>query len=156
MNNSADHSSLWTPCPAGLLVGRARHARRVALAMLAMKTAAMFLVVAGGTLGTWWGYVQYGVREYQFNGLTCADVRKLLPELQAGQLNPRLEGMLRKHVARCSNCQPLGKELPAIKVAWTDHLMYRSPRSRNTSLPRACGCCPSSHGNQHVSKMAAN
>ena len=145
MNDAADKSNLWTNCPSGLLVGRAQSARRMALGMLAVKTTAIFLVVAGTTFGSWWGFVQYSVREYQFSGLTCADVRELMPKLKAGRLSTRLEEMLRKHVARCPTCHPLGEQLPAKNFVAIGTLKQPPGRFGESGQ---CGCCQDSSEGQ--------
>ena len=149
MTDSNENLSAWTECSPGMLTRLARQSQRnaqhKALGGLAMKSAMSFLILAGTMFGAWWGYVQYNVREYQLDGLTCADVRKLLPELTAGRLNARLEAMLRKHVARCPMCQPLGGELPREVATPVAPLQAADSWTAIAMVPSRCQCCaPSS------------
>jgi len=124
MTDDRDSPAGWQPCPAGLLDSLARKSRRARLGALAGKTVALSTTLALVVVAGFWGYARYTGREYQLNGVTCSDVRALLPRLIAGRLDARLEGMVRRHVGSCPQCQPLAPQLPPVA---TVHAAPNSP-----------------------------
>ncbi len=107
---SKDHTT-WNACPPGTLVGISRRARRRRLLKLAIRTTVAVTAVAMLSFTAWFGHLYWGQREYQYYGMTCADVRELLPAYQSGRLDARRSDVLVRHVIRCSNCAELRPQL---------------------------------------------
>jgi hypothetical protein len=106
-----ENADAWSDCPPGTLTRAARRGRDGQLLRLALKTGAIALVVIGISFGSWMGNVWWQQRGFQLNGLTCADVRELLPAYRKGTLDERRREMLRGHVARCSICAEFRAEV---------------------------------------------
>lgn len=106
----------WESCPPGLLskYPQRMHRRRM-LTLAATTVASAGCVAAAGFLG-FQAYLQRLDKEYQFNGLTCADVRELMPEYRERTLDPVRSDHLEEHVRRCPQCARFRTELrePAV------------------------------------------
>jgi hypothetical protein len=106
-----DNANTWSECPPGTLTQIAGRAQQRQLVGLAVKTAAIGLLLFGVTFGGWLGNAWWQQRGFRFNGLTCGEVRELLPAYRAGKLDERRSAMLRGHVARCTNCAEFRPEV---------------------------------------------
>ncbi len=115
MTDLRPSDAAWEACPPGLLSGYPQKIHRRRMFTIAATTAGSFAgVAATGWLG-WTAYMHRLETEYQFHGLTCADVRELLPAYRSHQLDARRSELLEKHVQRCPQCQRFRAELhPAV------------------------------------------
>lgn len=102
-----DNQITWSDCPPGALVSLSRRARQRHLLQLATRTTAAVTAVALLSFTAWYGQLHWGQQQYQYYGLTCADVRELLPAYHSGRLDSRRLGVLVLHVKRCSTCAEL-------------------------------------------------
>jgi hypothetical protein len=101
----------WGDCPPGALTGYAGRMHRRQLLKLAAKTAGATGCAAIIGFGGWTAYLRRLETEYQFYGLTCADVRDLMPDYRAGKLDATRSGVLERHVRRCPQCARFREEL---------------------------------------------
>jgi len=83
------------------------------LLRLAATTAGSFGGVSLLGLAGWQMYLRRLATEYQFFGLTCADVRDLMPDYRLGRLDAKRSGILVQHVRRCPQCAQFRDELRA-------------------------------------------
>ncbi len=110
----------WTTCPPGSVGGivrRARSRRRNAL----LREAAMMVVLAA-SIGFAAGYfARPGTKppasagSYQFAGISCDEVRPLLPALMANRLDPAKAAQVRQHIMECPECGRLMKEMQSMR-----------------------------------------
>ncbi len=116
MTDSRPQDADWENCPPGLLsqYPQRMHRRRM-LTIAATTVASAGCVAAAGFLG-FQAYLQRLDKEYQFNGLTCADVRELMPAYRDRTLDPVRTDHLEKHVRRCPQCARFREELHGTAV----------------------------------------
>jgi hypothetical protein len=107
-DNSPDD---WDACRPGLLSGYAQRLHRRQLLRLAVMTGGTCAGVSALGFLIWEQYLRRLETEYQFFGLTCADVRELLPEYRSGRLDAQRSQILEKHVRRCPQCAHFRTEL---------------------------------------------
>jgi hypothetical protein len=101
----------WQTEATGLLTGYARRMKRRRLLLVAAAAAGTTGVAALGSFIGWNAYLQRLGTEYQHFGLTCSDVREMLPDYRAQLLDARRSELLEMHVRRCSNCKRFLGEL---------------------------------------------
>jgi hypothetical protein len=104
MSTQSNPTPGWEGDASGLLTGYSQRLQRRRLLIVTATTAG----TAGATaiLGAigWNAYLQRLGTEYQHFGLTCSDVRELLPDYKANRLDAQRAALLEQHVRRCSNC----------------------------------------------------
>lgn len=104
-DETKSNASHWEAEATGLLTGYSRRLQRRRLLIVAAVTTGTAGVAAlAGAIG-WNAYLQQLGTEYQHFGLTCSDVRELLPDYKANQLDTKRSELLEMHVRRCSNCK---------------------------------------------------
>ncbi len=94
----------WNDCPPGALAGLSHRAQRRRLLRLAAQTVSAVAVLAIVGFGGFFWRLRRQMQEYQFFGMTCSDVRELLPDYLAGKLDEKRAEVLERHVSRCPNC----------------------------------------------------
>jgi|SoiMetStandDraft_2_1073263.scaffolds.fasta_scaffold560479_1 Putative zinc-finger len=102
----------WGRCPPGevsRLGRRLRGRRRRRLFLRAAVTTAAGVFVTGGVLGLWRAFSRPG--EYDYGGITCAEVVRLLDDYAAKKLPPADQDRVREHLARCPKCRPLSDRI---------------------------------------------
>lgn len=106
----------WEACPEGLLSQYPQRMQRRRMLFVAASTAGTTACVAAAGFFGWNLYLQRLETEYQFNGLTCADVRDLMPMYRAQKLDAIRTDHLEKHVRRCPQCARFREELRGAAV----------------------------------------
>ena len=120
MNKISPESEQWQPCPPGELgrmtsrLSRRRHRQILALVTAA---AAVLLVAAGGLS---WQFrekprspvVSKPGEGFNYGGITCAGLHRVLPQLKAGTLDAATLARVREHLEKCDHCQGLARFLP--------------------------------------------
>ncbi|HEY4262105.1 MAG TPA: zf-HC2 domain-containing protein [Schlesneria sp.] len=101
----------WDDCRPGELTKFTQRIHRRQMLLLAGKTIASAGGVALLGAGGWWAYLRQLETNYQYYGMTCSDVRELLPAYRAGRLDSARSEILAKHVRRCSQCAEFRGEL---------------------------------------------
>jgi len=103
---------------------------------VATRTTAATLLLFCAVFSGWYVYLQTAQPEYQYYGLTCSDVRELLPRLEAGKLDERRAELLIAHVRRCPTCADLRDRLPASqKTETTRVITLATPQLVRTGPP---------------------
>jgi hypothetical protein len=103
----------WAPCPkgtlsalSGKLKGRSRRRR-----FLKAAGVLSLAVVGGGAaagLGLFfWKKPNDGMQDFNFGGISCAEVRQQAQAFAMGQVQEPLLGRIRAHVALCPRCGAL-------------------------------------------------
>lgn len=110
----------WIACPPGSVSGivrRARSRRRNAL----LREAAMMVVLAA-SIGFAAGYfARPGAKSpalpgpFQFAGISCDEVRSLLPALMENRLDAAKAMRVRQHIMECPECSRLMKEMRSMQ-----------------------------------------
>ena len=113
MSTNQEDLTEWNNCEPGLLQGHAGRMHRRQLLQLAVKAGGASVCVAAVGLGSWWVWLQRAESDYQLAGLTCSDVRELMPAYRVRRLDLRRSQLLERHVRKCSNCAALRSELRA-------------------------------------------
>ena len=113
-SESLDHR--WTACPPGSVRGivrRVRTRRRNAR----LREATM-MVVCATVIGFAAGYLALpdakppaSMGPFHFAGISCDDVRSLLPALMANRLDADTATKVRQHIMECPECGRLMKEM---------------------------------------------
>ncbi|MGD9721441.1 MAG: zf-HC2 domain-containing protein [Pirellulales bacterium] len=112
----------WIACPPGSVGGiirRARSRRRKAL----LREAAMMVVLAA-SIGFAAGYfAKPGAKPpaprgpFQFAGISCGEVRSLLPALMENRLDAAKAMQVRQHIMECPECGRLMKQMQSVSQA---------------------------------------
>jgi hypothetical protein len=101
----------WNGCAPGVLTGFSKRVHRRQLLILAAKTVGATGCVVAAGLGGWMEYLRRQEISYQYKGMTCSDVRELLPSYLNGRLDAKRSEVLEKHVLKCSTCANLRSKL---------------------------------------------
>lgn len=117
MSITSDENSLWEPCPPGELQrlgNRLGRQRRVRIAKRAASVVALLLIAVSGV------YLSIGQRpekkvpapgEFNFGGITCAEIHDILPQLKDGTLEEPVLTRVRNHIDECPHCKSLSRFL---------------------------------------------
>lgn len=111
MTNEAKPTSKWEGDATGLLTGYTHRLQRRRLLLFAATTTGTTVAASAIGLLGWNAYLQELGTEYQHFGLTCSDVRELLPDYKANRLDAKRSDLLEKHVRKCSNCNQFLNQL---------------------------------------------
>lgn len=114
-DNTKPTTNHWEGEAKGLLTGYSRRLQRRRLLIAAAAAGTTGAAALGGVFA-WSAYLNQLANEYQHFGLTCSDVRELLPDYKANRLDARRSDLLEKHVRKCSNCKELLGELRSPQV----------------------------------------
>jgi len=120
MNTTSNESDLWQPCPPGeldRLAGRLRRRRYGRIVARATAVVAVLLAAVGGL--SW----QFGEKPqpavvsrpgegFDYGGITCAGVHRVLPQLKAGTIDAATLSRVREHLEKCDHCKSLSRYLP--------------------------------------------
>jgi hypothetical protein len=106
-----DRPEGWQPCAPGTLTGYSRRIHRRQLLILSAQTAGAVSCIAAIGLGGWMEYLRRMEVGHQYYGMTCSDVRELLPAYLDGRLDTTRSEVLEKHVRKCSTCAGLRAQL---------------------------------------------
>lgn len=106
-----DRPDEWQQCAPGILTGYSRRIHRRQMLILAAKTVGTAGCVAAIGLGGWMEYLRRMEFDYQYYGMTCSDVRELLPAYRDGSLDAKRSEVLEKHVRKCSTCAEFRAQL---------------------------------------------
>lgn len=109
--SQVDRSEEWEQCAPGTLTGYSRRIHRRQMLALAAKTAGVVGGIAAIGLGGWMEYLRRMQVDYQYYGMTCSDIRELLPAYRDGRLDAARSDVLEKHVRKCSTCAELRAQL---------------------------------------------
>lgn len=138
MNTDKNLQDDWTPCPAGTLTGLKRRLHRTRRAERAWRLAAqasVLLVVVAAV----WVFTQTGggrgTAEYDFGGITCTEVHRLLPKYMQGEVEPTIAEKIKLHLAECPRCQELVRQMGP-------QLMPQTSASRPAGACPHCGMSP--------------
>lgn len=146
MNSTSNESDLWQPCPPGelgRLTGRLRRRRYGWIAARATAVVAVLLVAVGGL--TW----QFGEKPqpavvsrpgegFDYGGITCTGVHRVLPQLKAGTIDAATLSRVREHLEKCDHCRGLSRYLPdaaSQAVEWPFKLARRPGDPSNHLRP---------------------
>lgn len=111
MTDQHHQASDWNHCETGLLSGYAKRMQRRQLLLLAARTGGGAACMAAAGFGGWFLYMQQLELSRQLAGVTCADVRELMPVYRLKKLDKQRSKLLEEHVRRCWNCAKFHSEL---------------------------------------------
>ena len=109
--NEPAATTKWESCTPGVLTGYSRKIHRRRFLLTAAKTVGVTGCVAAIGFGGWLEYLRRLEGDYQLAGMTCSEVRELLPAYAAGRLVAARSEVLEKHVRKCENCAKLRPQL---------------------------------------------
>lgn len=120
MNTTSHESDQWQPCPPGELgrmSGRLRRRRQMQIATRLTASTAVLLLVAGGLSWQFREQSQAPVvsqpgEGFNYGGITCAGLHRVLPQLKAGTLDAATLARVREHLEKCDHCTSLSRFLP--------------------------------------------
>lgn len=105
--------SNWQPCAPGTLsqyAGRERtRQRNRILAQASGAMAVLFLCAAT----SYWAWQSSQRAEPRLGGLLCAEVQEHMGGYVMNQLDPKLMGQMREHLAACAMCQKMLQQMQA-------------------------------------------
>ena len=120
MNTTSQESEQWQSCPPGELgrmTGRLRRRRQMQILTRATAAVAVLLVAIGGVSWQFRDRTQPPVESkpgegFNYGGITCAGLHRVLPQLKAGTLDAATLARVREHLEKCDHCQGLARYLP--------------------------------------------
>ena len=97
----------WLDCPDGVLASmvaeRQRTAQRRSTRRILASTAIVAVGIAVVGISVSRGPFR---RDYRFGGITCTQVRRLMPAYEEGQLDPDVRQQIATHLTECPECGP--------------------------------------------------
>ncbi len=112
----------WKPCPPGTLVDLSQRMRGQRQRRHAVRLGGLMALVIAVAIGVAVPIAQRP-RQYEFGGITCREVQRILPAYVAGTLPAELAQRVQQHLLECPNCAP--HQPPVASVA---ALGLRGPR----------------------------
>ena len=132
MNTNSNNTD-WSPCPSGTLQGLAsnlkRQHRNARLRQMGEAAAIVLVIVAGSA------YLfnsMYGIGPNNYGGISCAEVKSVLPKYIAGNIDVQIAMKVDQHLTQCHHCKE------AYNSMISDSVVSSVPSSPgSTSLPSA-------------------
>ena len=117
MSATSDDSGQWQPCPPGeigRMANRLQRTRRLSLIPRADRRSPRSCSSASlaSTCEVAVSLARLNSGEFDYGGITCTEIHRVLPGLKAGTLDDETLARVREHIEKCPLCKAFSNFLP--------------------------------------------